>query len=133
MFAIIQSGGKQYRVAQGDVLQLERLSAEVGDTLDLPVMMLGGDSVQVGTPVIEGAAVKAEVVSHGRGEKIYIRKFKAKSNYRRTNGHRQDYTEVRITDIPGAKADKKAASAKDSAATETVEAEAEPQAEAKEE
>ena len=99
MFAIVQSGGKQYRVAEGDVLRLESLKAEPGDTVDLPVMLLGGDSVQVGTPLIEGAAVKAEVVSHGRGEKIYIYKFKAKANYRRKNGHRQPYTEVRIKEI----------------------------------
>ena len=99
MFAIVQSGGKQYRVAEGDVLRLESLKAEPGDTVDLPVMLLGGDDVQVGTPLVEGAAVKAEVVSHGRGEKIYIYKFKAKANYRRKNGHRQPYTEVRIKEI----------------------------------
>ena len=101
MFAIVQSGGKQYRVAEGDVVRLEALGAEPGDTVDLPVMMLGGDSVQVGTPLVSGASVKAEVLDHGRGEKLYIYKFKAKSNYRRKNGHRQDYTEVRITEIAG--------------------------------
>ena len=113
MFAIIQSGGKQYRVAQGDVLQLELLKAEPGDTVDLPVMMLGGDTPKVGTPLLEGESVKAEVISHGKGKKLYIRKFKAKANYRRTTGHRQNYTEVRITGIGSAaqatKATKKAA------------------------
>lgn len=99
MFAIIESGGKQYRVAQGDVLRLEQLSAQPGEVVDLPVMMLAGDSVEVGTPLVEGASVKAEVLSHGRGDKIYIYKFKAKANYRRKNGHRQPYTEVRIQDI----------------------------------
>ncbi len=99
MFAIIQSGGKQYRVTEGDVLRLELLKAEPGDIVDLPVMMLAGDDVQVGQPLLEGASVKAEVVSHGRGDKIYIYKFKAKSNYRRKNGHRQDFTEVRIKEI----------------------------------
>ena len=100
MFAIIQSGGKQYRVAEGDVLRLESLRAEPGDTVELPVMMLGGgDEVKVGAPLVDGANVKAEVVSHGRGKKIYIYKFKAKANYRRKNGHRQPYTEVRIGEI----------------------------------
>ena len=100
MFAIIQSGGKQYRVAEGDVLKLESLKAEPGDTVELPVMMLGGeDDVKVGAPLVDGANVKAEVVSHGRGKKIYIYKFKAKANYRRKNGHRQPYTEVRIKEI----------------------------------
>ena len=101
MFAIVESGGKQYRVAEGDVVRLESLKAQPGDTVDLNVMMLGGDSVQVGTPLVDGASVKAEVVEHGRGDKLYIYKFKAKSNYRRKNGHRQSYTEVRITEIPG--------------------------------
>ncbi len=101
MFAIIQSGGKQYRVAEGDVLKLESLKAEPGDTVELPVMMLGGDEVKVGAPLVDGANVKAEVVSHGRGKKIYIYKFKAKANYRRKNGHRQPYTEVRISEISG--------------------------------
>ena len=102
MFAIIQSGGKQYRVAEGDVLRLESLKAEPGDTVELPVMMLGGDTeVKVGAPLVDGANVKAEVVSHGRGKKIYIYKFKAKANYRRKNGHRQPYTEVRISEISG--------------------------------
>lgn len=99
MFAIIQSGGKQYRVAEGDVLKLELLSAEPGETVDLPVMMLAGDDVQVGRPLLEGTTVKAEVLGHGRGDKIYIYKFKAKANYRRKNGHRQGYTQVRIKEI----------------------------------
>jgi large subunit ribosomal protein L21 len=101
MFAIIQSGGKQYRVTEGDVLRLESLSAEPGDVVDLPVMMLGGESPQVGTPIVEGVSVKAEVLGHGRGEKIYVIKYKAKNNYRRRNGHRQGFTEVRIKEIAG--------------------------------
>ncbi|CAN5905447.1 50S ribosomal protein L21 [soil metagenome] len=99
MFAIVQSGGKQYRVAEGDVLRLEGLAAQPGDMVELPVMMVGGESPKIGTPLVDGAAVQAEVLSHGRGEKIYIYKFKAKSNYRRKNGHRQPYTEVRIMEI----------------------------------
>ncbi len=101
MFAIIETGGKQYRVQKGDVVRLEKLEAEAGTTVDLPVLMLGGDTVTIGAPRVEGASVKAEVVAHGRGEKIHIYKFKAKTNYRRHTGHRQPYTEVRVTDIVG--------------------------------
>ena len=99
MFAIIQSGGKQYRVKEGDVVRLEKLEADTGATVEFPVLVLGGDDVAVGTPVIEGAVVAGEIVAHGRGEKIHIRKFKAKTNYRRHTGHRQPYTDVRITGI----------------------------------
>lgn len=101
MFAIIETGGKQYRVQKGDVLRLEKLEAEAGSTVDLPVLLLGGDSVTIGAPRVEGASVKAQIVAHGRGEKIHIYKFKAKTNYRRHTGHRQPYTEVRVTDIVG--------------------------------
>ena len=101
MFAVIQSGGKQYSVAEGDVVRLETLKAEPGETVSLDVMMLGGDEVKVGAPFIDGASVKAEVLEHGRGKKLYIYKFKAKSNYRRKTGHRQGYTSVRITEITG--------------------------------
>jgi large subunit ribosomal protein L21 len=101
MYAIIETGGKQYRVQQGDVLRLEKLDVEAGSTVELPVLLLGGDTLQVGTPRVEGASVKAQVVSHGRGTKIHIYKFKAKNNYRRHNGHRQPYTEIRVTDIVG--------------------------------
>jgi large subunit ribosomal protein L21 len=99
MFAIIETGGKQYRVQEGDVVRVEKLAAEPGDVVTLPVMMLAGDEVKVGTPHLEGASVEAEVLTHGRGEKLYVRKFKAKVNYRRTQGHRQPYTDVRITRI----------------------------------
>ncbi len=101
MFAIIKSGGKQYRVSEGDVLKLESLKANPGDTVELPVLMTGGETVKVGTPVVDGATVKAQVIGHGRGPKIHIYKFKAKANYRRKTGHRQPYTEVRITGIDG--------------------------------
>ena len=101
MFAIVQSGGKQYRVEEGDTLRLESLEAEVGQSVDLPVLLLGGETTKVGTPVVDGASVRAEVVAHGRGEKIYVKKFKAKANYRRKTGHRQPYTEVRVTGIAG--------------------------------
>ncbi len=101
MFAIVQSGGKQYRVEEGDTLRLESLEAEVGQSVDLPVLLLGGETTKVGTPVVDGASVRAEVVAHGRGEKLQIKKFKAKANYRRKTGHRQPYTEVRVTGIAG--------------------------------
>lgn len=101
MFAIVKSGGKQYRVEEGDVVRLESLPAEVGDAVQLPVLLLGGDESKIGTPWVDGASVEAEVLSHGRGDKIYVRKFKAKANYRRRAGHRQDYTEVRVTGIAG--------------------------------
>ncbi len=101
MFAIVKTGGKQYRVAEGDVLRVEKLAAEAGETVELPVLLLGGDDVKVGTPNVEGASVQAEVLGHGRGDKIEIYKFKAKSNYRRHRGHRQPYTDVRVTKIQG--------------------------------
>jgi len=99
MFAIIVSGGKQYRVQEGDVVRLEKLEAETGATVEFPVLVVGGDDVRVGTPRLEGVVVSGEVVEHGRGEKLHIRKFKAKTNYRRHMGHRQPYTDVRITGI----------------------------------
>jgi len=99
MFAIIKSGGKQYRVREGDVVRLELLDADAGATVELPVLLLGGDETRVGSPQLEGATVTAEVIGHGRGPKIDIYKFKAKTNYRRHTGHRQSYTEVRITGI----------------------------------
>lgn len=105
MFAIVESGGKQYRVAEGDVLRLEKLEAETGSEVQLPVLLLGsGDdagSVKIGAPNVDGATVKAEIISHGRGDKIHVYKFKAKSNYRRHTGHRQQFTEVRITAVSG--------------------------------
>jgi large subunit ribosomal protein L21 len=99
MFAIIQSGGKQYRVAQGDVVQLELLTAEVGQVVDLPVVLLGGDTVQIGKPFVTGASVKAEVIEHDKHRKLYGYKYRAKTNYRRKHGHRQPYTAVKIQSI----------------------------------
>lgn len=101
MFAIIKSGGKQYRVSEGEILKLESIAAQPGEVVDLPVLMSAGESVKIGAPFVEGATVKAEVLSHGRGPKLHIYKFKAKANYRRKTGHRQPYTEVRITGLEG--------------------------------
>jgi len=101
MFAIVESGGKQYNVAEGDVLRVEKLAAEPGQTVELPVLLLGADEITVGAPRVDGASVKAEILGHGRGEKLHIYKFKAKANYRRHRGHRQAFTELRITEIAG--------------------------------
>lgn len=101
MFAIVESGGKQYHVAEGDVLRVEKVAAEAGESVSLPVLLLGGDKVRVGAPRVEGASVTAEVLGHGRGDKLHIYKFKAKANYRRHRGHRQPYSELRITKIDG--------------------------------
>ncbi len=111
MYAIIKTGGKQYRVQENDVLKVEKLSAAVGETVIFDeVVAVGGDKLQVGTPLVEGCAVQAEVLEQGKNEKVIIFKYKAKKDYRRKNGHRQPYTLVKVTSI-GATA-KKAAPAK---------------------
>lgn len=116
MFAVIKTGGKQYRVAANDLLQVEKLSGEAGDTVTFDeVLMLGSDTdTQIGTPTVEGASVAAEVVEQARSKKVIIFKKKRRQNYRRKKGHRQEVTMVRITDIltAGAKPAKKAAAAK---------------------
>ena len=98
MFAIVKTGGKQYRVEEGQVLKVEKLAADEGSVVELPVLLISGDDVKIGSDAAK-VTVKAEVISHGRGPKIDIYKFKAKSNYRRKTGHRQDYTEVRVTSV----------------------------------
>ena len=100
-FAIVQAGGKQYRVSAGDTIRVESLPADQGDTVTLDdVLMISHDGdVIVGTPTIEGASVDAEVVAKGKDKKIVILKFKAKTRYRRKNGHRQHYTDLRVTNI----------------------------------
>ncbi len=101
MYAVVKTGGKQYRVAEGDKLRVESLKAAEGDAIELgEVLMLSdGDKVTVGTPIIEGAKVSATVTSHGRGKKVEIIKFRRRKHYRRQAGHRQNYTEVQITGI----------------------------------
>ncbi|GGL67716.1 50S ribosomal protein L21 [Deinococcus aerolatus] len=100
MFAIIQTGGKQYRVQEGDVIRVESLAGEAGDTLDLTPIFVGGDKALFGDAV-SSYVVNAEVVEHGRGPKIYIRKYKSGVQYRRRTGHRQDFTAIKITGIKG--------------------------------
>ena len=101
MFAVFESGGKQHRVSEGDVIRLERLSGEPGQSVEFDRVLLvsEGDDVSVGMPYVEGGIVTAEVVEQGRGDKIRVIKFKRRKNYLRRAGHRQDYTEVRITGI----------------------------------
>jgi large subunit ribosomal protein L21 len=101
MFAVIKTGGKQYRVAADETLQIEKLTGEAGDSVTFSdVLMLGGDGeAKVGAPLVSGASVLAEIVEHGRGRKIIIFKKRRRQNSRRKNGHRQDFTLVRITEI----------------------------------
>ena len=101
MYAVIKSGGKQYRVKSGEQLRVEALAVEVGAPVSFEeVLLVGeGDAVQVGAPLLAGAKVKATVVAHGRGEKVKIFKMRRRKHYQKTQGHRQSFTEVRIDDI----------------------------------
>jgi large subunit ribosomal protein L21 len=101
MYAIIKTGGKQYRVQAGEQLRVEALAADVGAAVSFEeVLLVGtGDGVKVGAPFVDGAKVKATVVSHGRGDKVKIFKMRRRKHYQRTQGHRQSYTELRIDDI----------------------------------
>ena len=101
MYAVIKTGGKQYRVAAGDVLRIERLDGEVGQTIAFDqVMMVGGDGEpRVGTPVIDGAQVTAELLDQIKGDKVIVFKKKRRKNYRRKKGHRQDLTVLRVREI----------------------------------
>ena len=100
MYAVIVSGGKQYRVSQGDVIYVEKLDQEVDSTVSFDVLMLGGeDGVEVGTPTLAGVKAEGKVVAQVKGEKILIYKYKSKKNYHRRAGHRQAYTKVEITSI----------------------------------
>lgn len=100
MFAVIKTGGKQYKVAPSDVILVERLPGEAGDTVTLDQVLMVGDTV--GAPLVEGATVTATLVEHTRGEKLIIFKKKRRQNYRRKKGHRQDLTVLRIAEIKGA-------------------------------
>lgn len=101
MYAIIETGGKQYKVQEGDVLFVEKLSAAEGETVkfDKVLLVAGGDDVKVGSPVVDGATVSAKVDEHGRGKKLTVFKYKPKKNYHRKLGHRQPYTKVTIEKI----------------------------------
>lgn len=103
MYAVIRTGGKQYRVAQGDTLRVETLDANAGDSVEFDeVLMVGeGASVKIGTPLVAGGKVTATVRSHGRGKKVEIIKFRRRKHHMKRMGHRQNYTEVEITGITG--------------------------------
>ena len=103
MYAVIVSGGKQHRVEEGEWLKLEKIDAATGDTIEFDqVLMLGaGADVKIGAPLVEGSNVTAEVLAHGRHDKIKIVKFNRRKHYRNETGHRQWFTEVKITSITG--------------------------------
>jgi large subunit ribosomal protein L21 len=103
MYAVIKSGGKQYRVAPGEKLRVEQLRAEVGAEVNLgDVLLVGeGSNLRLGQPTLAGVSVKATVLAHGRGEKVHIFKMRRRKNYHRNQGHRQGYTELKIDGIVG--------------------------------
>ena len=101
MYAVIKTGGKQYRVAPGEKLKIEQIPADIGSeiVLDQVLMVADGEAVTVGTPLVSGATVKATVVAHGRGDKVQIFKMRRRKHYQKHQGHRQNYTEIRIDGI----------------------------------
>jgi large subunit ribosomal protein L21 len=103
MYAVIKTGGKQYRVSSGEKLKIEQLPAQVGSqvVIDQVLMVADGDKVSIGTPLVQGAKVEATVVGHGRGEKVRIFKLRRRKNSKRQAGHRQNYTEIQINKISG--------------------------------
>ena len=103
MYAVVKTGGKQYRVSAGEKLKVEQIAADVGAEIVLDqVLFLGeGDEVKMGSPLVDGAAVTAKVVGHGRGEKIRIFKMRRRKHYRKSQGHRQNFTEIEILGITG--------------------------------
>lgn len=102
MYAVFKTGGKQYRVAQGDKLRVEKLPGNVGDAVTFDeVLLLGGDAVKIGLPMVKGAKVSAKITAQGLNKKIVIFKFRRRKNYRRKTGHRQPFTALEITGISG--------------------------------
>ncbi len=101
MYAIIQTGGKQYKVSEGDTLLVEKLATAEGETVvfDKVLTLVNDAGVTIGRPLVDGAAVKAKVLEHGKGDKILVFKYKAKSNYRKRQGHRQPFTKISIETI----------------------------------
>ena len=101
MYAVIKTGGKQFKVAEGDVLKVEKLTADVGKTLNLNsvLTLVDGDKVTIGTPMITGASIDATIVSHGKGDKVRIFKMNRRKGYRKSQGHRQSFTEIKINKI----------------------------------
>lgn len=103
MYAIIETGGKQYKVQEGDVLRVELLTAAVGDVIEMEKVLLisGENGAKIGAPYVQGAKVQAKVEKHGKGKKIIVYKYKAKKNYRKKQGHRQPFTSIVIEKIVG--------------------------------
>jgi len=102
MYAVIKTGGKQYRVAPGDKVRVEKLAGNVGDTITFgEVLLIGGETLQVGRPLLSGAKVEAKITAQDRAKKIIVFKFRRRKNYRRKNGHRQPFTALEITGITG--------------------------------
>ncbi|MGH1373261.1 MAG: 50S ribosomal protein L21 [Cellvibrionaceae bacterium] len=103
MYAVFKSGGKQHRVVEGETLKLEKIEVATGETIDFDevLMVANGEDIKIGAPVVDGAKVTAEVISHGRGEKVKIIKFRRRKHSMKRQGHRQWYTEVKITGIKG--------------------------------
>ena len=101
MYAVIKTGGKQFKVAEGDVLKVEKLTADVGKTLNLNsvLTLVDGDKVTIGTPMITGASIDATIVSHGKGDKVKSFKMNRRKGYRKSQGHRQSFTEIKINKI----------------------------------
>ena len=101
MYAVINSGGKQYKVSPGDVVRVESLNAKKGDTVEIKdvYMIADGDKMSIGKPMLSSAKVTAEVVEQGRGEKLIIFKHRRRKGYRNTNGHRQNYTAIKVKEI----------------------------------
>jgi large subunit ribosomal protein L21 len=103
MYAVVKTGGKQYRVATGEKLRIEQITADVGSevVLDQVLMLAEGDAVRLGTPLVSGASVTATVLSHGRGDKVRIFKLRRRKHYQKRQGHRQNYTEIKVSAILG--------------------------------
>jgi len=101
MYAVVKTGGKQYRVSAGEKLKIEQIAAEVGQeiVLDQVLVVADGDALKMGTPLVSGATVKAKVLSQGRGDKVRIFKMRRRKHYRKSQGHRQNYTEIEILGI----------------------------------
>lgn len=122
MYAVIKTGGKQYKVAAGDKLKVEKLTGDVGSkvVIDKVLVLADGDAITIGSPLVAGAKVNATVVSHGRGDKVMIFKFRRRKHYRKTQGHRQSYTEIIIDDVNGKGAAAKSAAVKAEVAAKPV-------------
>ena len=120
MYAVVQTGGKQYRVSNGDIFNVEKLNVEAGDKVVLDeVLAIGGEgTTTVGTPFVEGASVECKVVENGKAKKVIIYKYKAKKDYRKKQGHRQPYTKLEVVGIVGADGKKVAVEAKAAPADE---------------